>query len=87
MPKARVLESYGNNGAFGASFISDDDLDKVVKFYDQSLKKLGWESSQHRQSETNYVFEVKNSAYRGSVIVNTAADGKKTVITIAVLAR
>jgi hypothetical protein len=83
-PGARVVESYGNGGSYGASLIADDDFEKVVKFYDESLKKLGWDSSQNRQSETNYVFNIKNATYKGLIIVNTAADLQKTAITLSV---
>ena len=30
---AQVLESYSNKGNFGASFISDESLSKVINFY------------------------------------------------------
>lgn len=86
-PKAQVLESYGNEGSYGASFISGDDLAKVVKFYNGSLPQLGWETQAKKQSETNYSFDIKNAQYQGSVIVNTAADGKKTAITTFVSPR
>ncbi|OGD83242.1 hypothetical protein A2165_00730 [Candidatus Curtissbacteria bacterium RBG_13_40_7] len=81
-PKAEVIESYGNEGSYGASFMSSDDLAKVVKFYNDSIPQIGWEMQAKKQSETNFSFDVKNAQYQGSVIVNTAADGKKTAITI-----
>ena len=81
-PKAQTVESYGYKGSYGASFISGDSLAKVVGFYNDSFKPLGWDAKLTKQSETNYVFEVKNDSNTGSVIVNTAADGKKTAITI-----
>ena len=87
IPKAQVLESYGNKGNFGASFISDEKLSKVIKFYDESLKKLGWDGTLQKRSETNYVYNIKNASQEGSIIVNTAADGKKTAITIFVSPR
>ena len=86
-PKAGVLESYGSNGKYGASFITNDSLAKVVKFYNDSFKKLGWNVTVSERSETNYVFSVKNDEYRGEVIVNRTADGKKTAITMAVESR
>jgi len=86
-PKAQVIESFGNEGSYGASFMTGDDLAKVVKFYNDSLSKLGWETKAMKQSETNYVFDVKNAQNAGSVIVNVAADGKKTAITMFVSPR
>ena len=86
-PKALVLESYGNEGSYGANFMTGDDLAKVVKFYNDSLPGLGWETQAKKQSETNYVFDIKNAQVAGSVIVNVAADGKKTAITMFVSPR
>lgn len=86
-PKAKLLESYGVNNRFGASAVSGDGLSKVVEFYNQGLLQLGWEPKLVKQSETNYLFEVKNSTYEGVIIVNTAADGKKTAITFSVAPR
>lgn len=87
IPKAKVLESYSNKGNFGASFISDEKLSKVIKFYDESLTKLGWESMLQEQSETNYVYNIKNASQEGSIIVNMAADNKKTAISIFISPR
>lgn len=84
---AQVLESYSNKGNFGTAFISDESLSKVINFYGDSLKQLGWEASLKKRSETNYIFEIKNATQKGSVIVNTAADGKKTAISIFVSPR
>ena len=84
---AKVLEAYGNKGNYGAAFISDESLSAVIKFYDESFKQLGWEANLKKRSETNYIFEIKNATQKGSVIVNTAADGKKTAITIFVSPR
>lgn len=81
---AQVVESYGYQGAFGATFMTGDDLGKVVNFYNDSLPKLGWDMVVNARSQTNYVFEVKNVQSSGEIIVNTAADGKKTAITMAV---
>lgn len=80
-PKAQVVESFGYKNSYGASFISGDSLDKVIKFYRESFGKLGWESSLRKQSETNFVFDIKNKSYSGELIVNVAADGKRTAIT------
>jgi len=84
---AQVLESYSNEGNFGAAFISDESLSEVVNFYSDSLKQLGWEATLKKRSDTNYIFEIKNATQKGSVIVNTAADGKKTAISIFVSPR
>ncbi len=86
-PKAKLLESYGANSNYGASAITNDGLSKVLDFYKQSLPQLGWEPKLSQNSETNFVFEIKNSQFQGVVIVNTASDGKKTAITISVAPR
>jgi len=85
--KATILESVADKESFGLSAISDNDLGSVVKFYNDSLKQLGWDAQITKQSETNYVFDIKNDKSQGSVIVNTASDGKKTAITIFVAPR
>ena len=84
---AQVIESYGGVSGYGASFIVDESLVKVVNFYNQTLSQSGWTVIAKQQSETNYVFEIKNDKNRGQVIVNTAADGKKTAITMSVSSR
>ena len=84
---AQVLESYSNEGSFGAAFISDESLAKVVNFYSDSLKQLGWETTLKKRSDTNYIFEIKNTTQKGSVIVNTAADSQKTAISIFISPR
>jgi len=81
-PKAQVIESYSSQDKYGASFITGANLEKVVKFYGESLPKLGWETNLKRRSENEFVFEVKNDKNKGEVIVNAAADSKKTAITI-----
>lgn len=86
-PKAQVIESYGNKNSFGATFFIDEDLKKVLDFYRSSLAATGWEFSESQKAADNYVFDIKNSTYRGQVIVNTASDGKQTAITISVSAR
>lgn len=85
--KAQTIESYGASDAFGAAFISDQDLADVVNFYSGALAQLGWQSTLSQKSETNYEFAIKNDALAGVVIVNTAEGGKKTAITIAVESR
>ena len=82
-PKSQVIETIGQKGSYGGAFVVNDDILKVVKFYNESLPKLGWEVNVRQQSATNYLFEVKNSDLKGTVIVNTAADGKTTAISIA----
>lgn len=83
-PKARVIESYGADGLWGANFLVDEELAKVVNYYNDSLPKLGWETKLTKEAETNFLFEVKNAKQTGLVIVNTAHDGKKTAITVTV---
>ena len=86
-PEAKVIESFGFKGEYGVSFITDEKISKVLEFYNEGLPKLGWQVEVRRQSETNYLFEVKNAENQGEVFVNTTADGKKTAITIAVKPR
>jgi len=82
-PKSQVVETIGQKDSYGGSFVANADLLKIVKFYDESLPKLGWESKVKQQSVQNFLFEVKNSKLKGTIIVNTAADGKTSAITIA----
>lgn len=82
--EAVVIESFGFNGKYGAAFVVDESLAKVVSFYSGSLKNLNWDVNLVQNSGTNYVFEIKNSGTKGEVIVNTASDGKKTAITMSV---
>ncbi|MBI3283008.1 hypothetical protein HYZ70_02930 [Candidatus Curtissbacteria bacterium] len=84
---AETIESYGSSEAFGASFISGQDPARVVNFYSSALPRLGWDSTLNKQSERNYEFAIRDDTYVGVVIVNTASDGKKTAITIAVESR
>lgn len=82
--KAKVIETYGSGVGYGGSAITDDEISKVVEFYNKNLSIAGWEFNL-RQKETNYfVFDVRNSQYQGLVIVNVASDGKKTAITLSV---
>lgn len=83
-PKVKLDQSYSGQGGFGAAFISSDNINKVVKFYNENLSKAGWQGNLRTLSDANYVFEIKNTKYKGSVIVNLAADGRKTAITISV---
>ncbi|OGE03587.1 hypothetical protein A3B51_01085 [Candidatus Curtissbacteria bacterium RIFCSPLOWO2_01_FULL_41_18] len=83
-PKSNILESYGFDNNWGVSSISSDTLDKVMKFYNESLAIAGWDYTVRQVNETNFVFDIKNAKNQGSVIVNTAADGKKTAITVSV---
>lgn len=83
-PKSQLLESVNDNNSFGASFISEENIQKVVDFYSSSLTATGWESTLVKKTVANYVFEIKNAAYSGEVIVNTASDGKSTAISVSV---
>jgi hypothetical protein len=83
-PKSRAIETYGEGKKFGGAFYSSEKLAKVVSFYQTALAQSGWESNLRRVSQDNYVFDVKNKANMGTVIVNTAADGEQTAITISV---
>lgn len=84
---AQIVESYGGSGGYGASFIANDNLAKVVNFYNQSLPALGWTVTPRQVSENNYTFEIKNEKDSGRVIVNTASDGKKTAISMSIAGR
>ncbi len=84
---AQVVESYGFQDNFGAVFISGDDLSKVFQFYNDSLPKLGWDTSVTRKGTDNFTFNIKNDKQQGTVIVNTAADSKKTAITMSISPR
>jgi len=83
---AKVIESYGKDNNFGATIVTNDDLAKVVNFYQDGLELLGWEVSVSGAG-TNFVFDIKNEKNIGSIIINTAADNRRTVITIAVSSR
>ena len=83
-PKSQLLESINDNNFYGASFISEENIQKVVDFYTNSLPQTGWESTFVKKTETNYVFEIRNATYSGEVIVNTASDGKSTAISVFV---
>ncbi|MEK7581577.1 MAG: hypothetical protein AAB512_04825 [Patescibacteria group bacterium] len=86
-PKAKIVESYGSDSSYGASAITDDNIAKVVEFYNNSLGSLGWEFKFVQNSETNYSYDIKNNKQAGTVTINTAADGKKTAITLSVSPR
>lgn len=82
--KSTVLESYGSNGRYGATFVADEKLEKVLEFYTEGLKVTGWDFVLNQKSDTNFVFDIKNNTSKGYVIVNTTADGKTTGITMSV---
>ena|SRR3989344_3563131 len=86
-PKAQIVETYGSKEGFGGSFVSYDELAKVVNFYGLGLGQLGWETVLRQKSETNYVYEIKNDTYVGEVIINTASNGKQTAITVVLESR
>src|SRR3990167_3686882 len=50
--EAVVVESYGDKDSYGASFITSDDLAKVVNYYNTALGTLGWNSELRQVSET-----------------------------------
>lgn len=86
-PKARLIETYGNGTSYGANAYSRDEIAKVIKFYEDSLPKLGWESSLTQDGNGSYIFKVNDQTKKGWVIINTASDGKTVAITLAVTAR
>ena len=83
-PESQLLESINDKNSFGASFIVEENIQKVVDFYSSSLTATGWESAFVKKTETNYVFEIKNADFSGEVIVNTASDDKSTAISVFV---
>ena len=83
-PKAKIIESYGSGGMYGASFVVDEKLERVVSFYNDSLRASGWDAQLKKQSETNYIFEIKNAPNSGQIIINTAANSQKTAITVSI---
>jgi hypothetical protein len=84
---AKAVESYGGSEAFGASFVSKDDLGDVADFYRETLPTLGWRVSERRNTEKSFTFSIQNSTFAGSIIVNTAADNKSTAITVSIFVR
>lgn len=84
---AQTIESFGSSNAFGASFITDAKVDKVIDFYNKAFLQLGWQSTLVQKSTDNFVFDIKNDIYTGSVIVNVASDGKRSAITMFVAKR
>ena len=83
---ATVVESYSKGDTYGASFVVGDDLSKVVNFYN-TLPQLGWDSTPRQVSAANYTYDIKGGTIAGTIIVNTAADGKATAISIFVANR
>ena len=83
-PESKIIESYGQEGKFGVSSISEEELAKVVNFYAPALSRLGWQNSLTKNSETNFEYEISNDEFKGSVIINTAADGESTAISVFV---
>jgi len=83
-PKSQLLESINDNNSFGVSFISEEDIQKVVDFYSSSLPQTGWESTFFKKTETNNVFEVKNADFSGEIIISTASDNQSTAISVFV---
>jgi hypothetical protein len=84
---SKVLESYGYKGKFGSVSVTNDDISKVVQFFTDSFKILGWDSTVKQNSATSYEFKINNSNQQGSIIVNTTVDGKKTGITVSIAPR
>ena len=81
-PKSQLLESINDKNSFGASFIVDEELQKVVDFYFGSLPQFGWEVTDIKKTDSRNVFEVRNAQFNGEVIINTASDSKSTAISI-----
>lgn len=82
-PDARVIESYGFEGKYGASIVSGDEVAKVAQFYSDSLPQLLWQTDVSGGGD-RFIFNIKNEKQEGMIIVNIAADGKMTAITIAI---
>lgn len=86
-PEARLIETFGSEGSYGANAYTNDELLKVVKFYEDGLPQLSWNTSLEQDESGNYVFTINNQTQKGWVIVNTAADNKTVAITISVTVR
>ena len=84
---SKVMESYGYQGKFGSVSVTNDEISKVTKFFEESLKPLGWDYSVHQNSATSYEYSISNAKQQGSIIINTTVDGKKTGITISIAPR
>ncbi|MBI4037813.1 hypothetical protein HY382_02100 [Candidatus Curtissbacteria bacterium] len=79
---SQVLESIGYQGKYGLSNVTGDKIEKVIEYYGKALGQLGWETSLKKRSATNYAYGIKNEKQKGEMIMNTAADGKKTAISV-----
>ncbi|MBI2012807.1 hypothetical protein HYS90_02670 [Candidatus Curtissbacteria bacterium] len=86
-PESQVIESVADDGSYGASFFSQDSLEVVSTFYNDSLPQFGWDTQFVKNTETNYTFRFKNAQFEGTIIVNVAADNKSTAITYSVSPR
>ena len=53
----------------------------------KSLPVGGWQSTLAQKASSNYVFSINNQGFSGEIIVNGAADGKQTAITIYLVPR
>ena len=84
---AKIIETYGRDKKYGGSFIVKDSVEKVVNFYVKSLPVGGWQSTLAQKASSNYVFSINNQGFSGEIIVNGAADGKQTAITIYLVPR
>lgn len=82
-PKSKAIETFGQGEKYGGTFYNEEKLAEVINFYSTTLVKTGWESTLRQVSANNFVFDIKSSKRVGSIIVNTAADGKHTAITIS----
>ncbi|MEX2028441.1 MAG: hypothetical protein WD988_03020 [Candidatus Curtissbacteria bacterium] len=85
-PDASVIESYGFEEKYGASIVADDDVARVARFYSDSLPQLLWQTDASGSGD-RFIFNIKNENQEGMIIVNKAADGKTTAITIAISPR
>lgn len=81
-PKSQLLESINDDNSFGVSFLTEEDITKVVDFYSSFLPQTGWESIFVKKTEANYVFEIQNADYSGEVLISTASDNKSTAISV-----
>lgn len=84
---SKLIESYGLDGKFGASFISEDNVEKIVAFYSSSLPSLLWETTVAESSPSRQVFQIRNDKQQGSIIINVAQDGRMSAITVSVTPR
>ncbi|MCR4324289.1 MAG: hypothetical protein NUV69_01230 [Candidatus Curtissbacteria bacterium] len=83
---AKTVESFESMDSWGASFVTEEDLNKVVEFYGTSLPALGWEADL-KKNASYFTYNIKNEQYVGTIVINKASDGKRTAILASLTTR